>query len=263
MPIHLDGANVVITGAARGIGRAMAARFVAEGARVVVNDIDAEALADTAAAIGAIAAPGDAASEVGVAALLAHARAELGAIDIFCANAGIEAGGRGEGTEQEWARTWDVNVMAHVRAFEQLAPEWLDRGRGRFIATVSAAGLLTMPGAAAYSATKHAALAHAEWLSMTYGGRGITVQAVCPLGVRTDLVDLSRPQTAIVLGHTLIGAEDVADTVVEAIGDDRFLILPHTEVAGFYAGRAADTDRWLAGMRRIQSAIDVAESEAG
>ena len=130
------------------------------------------------------------------------------------------------------------------------------------IATVSAAGLLTMPGAAAYSATKHAALAHAEWLSMTYGGRGITVQAVCPLGVRTDLVDLSRPQTAIVLGHTLIGAEDVADTVVEAMADDRFLILPHTEVAGFYAGRAADTDRWLAGMRRIQSAIDAAESEA-
>ncbi len=192
MPIHLDGANVVITGAARGIGRAIAARFVAEGARVVVNDIDAEALADTAAAIGAIAAPGDAASEVGVAALLAHARAELGAIDIFCANAGIEAGGRGEGTEQEWARTWDVNVMAHVRAFEQLAPEWLDRGRGRFIATVSAAGLLTMPGAAAYSATKHAALAHAEWLSMTYGGRGITVQAVCPLGVRTDRYTLAN-----------------------------------------------------------------------
>lgn len=261
MPIHLDGANVVITGAARGIGRAMAARFLAEGARVIVNDVDAEALAETAATIGAIPVPGDAASAVGVAALLAQARAELGSIDVFCANAGIETGG-GVGTEESWARTWEVNVMAHVRAFEQLAPEWLERGQGRFIATVSAAGLLTMPGAAAYSATKHAALAHAEWLSMTYGGRGITVQAVCPLGVRTDLVDLSRPQTAIVLGHTLIGAEDVADTVVEAMADDRFLILPHTEVAGFYAGRAADTDRWLAGMRRIQSAIDAAESEA-
>ncbi|MFI0433555.1 MAG: SDR family NAD(P)-dependent oxidoreductase, partial [Candidatus Nanopelagicales bacterium] len=181
-----------------------------------------------------------------------------GLLDIFCANAGIEAGGGS--IEDSWARTWEVNVMAHVRAFEALAPQWLERGSGRFISTVSAAGLLTMPGAAAYSATKHAALAYAEWLSMTYGDRGITVQAVCPLGVRTDLVDLSRPQTAIVLGPTLIGAEAVAQTVVEALDDDRFLILPHTEVAGFYAGRATDTDRWLAGMRRIQSAIDAAEA---
>ena len=177
MPIHLDGANVVITGAARGIGRAMAARFLAEGARVIVNDVDAEALAETAATIGAIPVPGDAASAVGVAALLAQARAKLGSIDVFCANAGIETGG-GVGTEESWARTWEVNVMAHVRAFEQLAPEWLERGQGRFIATVSAAGLLSMPGSAPYAVTKHAALAFAEWMAITYADRGIVV----PLG---------------------------------------------------------------------------------
>lgn len=254
MPLDVDQAAIVITGAGRGIGRALAETFQAAGARVVINDLDAEACAHTADELGVLGVAGDAASAEGVEGLLAAARAELGPIDVFCANAGIEAGG--DSSDTGWQRSWDVNVMAHVRAFRALEPEWLERGSGRFVATVSAAGLLTMPGAAAYSATKHAALAHAEWLSVTYGDRGIVVQALCPLGVRTDMVRLDSPEGAIVLGPTLIEAADVAAEVLDAFADDRFLILPHAQVRDFYAGRALDTDRWLAGMRRVQASID-------
>jgi NAD(P)-dependent dehydrogenase (short-subunit alcohol dehydrogenase family) len=254
MTFHLADARVVITGAGRGIGRAMAERFAAEGARLAVNDLDADACAAVSADLGALSLPGDASSPDGVARLIADATAGLGGIDVFCANAGIEAGGAD--TDDAWQRSWDVNVMSHVRAFRALAPTWLERGQGRFVATVSAAGLLMMPGAAAYSATKHAALAHAEWLSATYGDRGITVQVICPLGVRTDMVRLDTPHGALVLGPTLIEPSEVADAVVAGLADDRFLILPHPQVRDFYLARATDTDRWLAGMRRVQAAID-------
>lgn len=254
MPFTLPGSRVVITGAGRGIGRALAQRFAAEGARLALNDLDGDACHEVAEELGAIALPGDAASAAGAQTLVSQAAAALGGIDLFCANAGIEVGGAE--TDDAWQRSWDVNVMSHVRAFRALAPAWLTRGEGRFVATVSAAGLLMMPGAAAYSATKHAALAHAEWLSATYGDRGITVQVVCPLGVRTDMVRLDTPHGAVVLGPTLIEPAEVADAVVAGMADDRFLILPHPQVRDYYLARATDTDRWLAGMRRVQAAID-------
>jgi NAD(P)-dependent dehydrogenase (short-subunit alcohol dehydrogenase family) len=250
------GAGVVVTGGGSGIGAALARRFAAEGARVVINDLDAGAAAAVAGSCGAVPVPGDAASEEGVAALIAAARAELGEIDLFCANAGIVRGGGPETADADWDASWQVNVMAHVRAARLLLGPWLERGSGHLICTVSAAGLLTMPGTAPYSVTKHAALAFAEWLAITYAHRGLTVQAICPLGVRTAMLDGSDQLAEKLLGDDAIQPEAVADAVIEGIADGRFLILPHPEVAGMYAGRATETDRWLRGMSKLQQRLE-------
>ncbi|WP_306193076.1 MULTISPECIES: SDR family oxidoreductase [unclassified Streptomyces] len=243
----VQGAGVVVTGAGGGIGAALARRFAAEGARVVVNDLDAARAGAVAEEIGGIALPGDAS------AIITEARDALGGtVDVYCANAGVASGGSEASGEDVWARAWDVNVMAHVRAAEALLPAWLERGSGRFVATVSAAGLLTMIGAAPYSVTKHGAYAFAEWLSLTYRHRGINVHAICPQGVRTDMLAATGSAGDLVLQPTAIEPEDVADALFKGIEEDRFLILPHPEVAGFYRARAADPDRWLTNMNRIQ-----------
>lgn len=250
------GAGVVVTGAGSGIGAALARRFVAEGARVVVNDINAAAAAAVAASCGATAVPGDAASEEGAARLVGMAGDVLGGIDLYCANAGLAREGGADAAEPDWDISWQVNVMAHVRAARLLTGPWLERGSGHLICTVSAAGLLTMLGSAPYSVTKHAALAFAEWMAATYAHRGITVQAICPQGVRTPLLAGAGAAGRVILGDSAIGPEVVADAVIEGIADGRFLILPHPEVAGMYAGRAADTDRWLRGMNKLQRRIE-------
>lgn len=253
--MELNDAGVVVTGAGNGIGAALARRLAATGARVVVNDLDAGAAEAVAAEIGGIAVPGDAASEAGVTALVAEAGAHLGGIDMYVANAGVGVGGGPEAPEADWDLAWQVNVMAHVRAARELVPGWLERGHGRFLTTVSAAGLLTMLGSAPYSVTKHAALAFGEWMSATYGDRGITVQCVCPLGVRTDLLESSGDTGKAILAGDAITPEEVADAVMAGLADGRFLILPHPQVADYYAARATDTDRWLAGMRRLQAKV--------
>lgn len=241
-------ARVVVTGAGGGIGAALARRFVAEGARVVVNDLDAAKARDVAESIGALAAvPGDAS------AVVEPARDALGgAVDIYCANAGVGSAGDAFAAEDVWASAWDVNVMAHVRASRALLPDWLERGTGRFVSTVSAAGLLTMIGAAPYSVTKHGALAYAEWLSLTYRHRGLKVHAICPQGVRTDMLAATGSAGDLVLAPTAIEPEDVADALFDAMETDRFLVLPHPEVANYARARADDPDRWLRGMNRVQ-----------
>jgi NAD(P)-dependent dehydrogenase (short-subunit alcohol dehydrogenase family) len=247
------GAGVVVTGGGSGIGAALARRFAAEGARVVVNDLNADAAAAVAQSCGGTTAPGDAASVDGVAALVASARDVLGEIDLFCANAGVA---REEDTEPNWEDSWQVNVMAHVRAARLLLPRWLERGDGHLICTVSAAGLLTMLGSAPYSATKHAALGFAEWLAASYAHRGITVQALCPMGVRTPMLGAAGPAGQALLAESAVTPEAVADAVIEGIADGRFLILPHPEVAVMYAHRAGDPDRWLRGMGRLQQEVE-------
>ncbi|MEU0647126.1 SDR family oxidoreductase [Streptomyces umbrinus] len=243
----VQGAGVVVTGAGGGIGAALARRFAAEGARVVVNDLDAAKAKAVAAEIGAIAVPGDAS------AIVAEARDALGGtVDVYCANAGLGSGGSEAAPEQVWELAWDVNVMAHVRAANQLIPGWLERGSGRFVSTVSAAGLLTMVGAAPYSVTKHGAYAFAEWLSLTYRHRGLKVHAICPQGVRTDMLASTGSAGDLVLAPTAIEPEDVADALFAGIEEDRFLILPHPEVADYYRARATDPDRWLTNMNHIQ-----------
>jgi NAD(P)-dependent dehydrogenase (short-subunit alcohol dehydrogenase family) len=252
------GAGVVVTGGGSGIGAALARRFAAEGARVVVNDLDSAAAIAVAASCGGTAAPADAASADGVATLVAAARDTLGEVDLFCANAGIARGGGPDSDETDWDASWQVNVMAHVRAARLLLPGWLERGSGHLICTVSAAGLLTMLGSAPYSVTKHAALGFAEWLAATYAHRGITVQAICPQGVRTPMLAGISPAGEKILGESAITPEAVADAVIAGIASGGFLILPHPEVARMYAGRAADPDRWLRGMNKMQRRVEEA-----
>ncbi|WP_030379440.1 MULTISPECIES: SDR family oxidoreductase [unclassified Streptomyces] len=240
-------AGVVVTGAGGGIGAALARRFAAEGARVVVNDLDAGRARAVADEVGGIAVPGDAS------AIVADARDALGGtVDVYCANAGLGSGGTEAAPEDVWASAWDVNVMAHVRAAHALIPGWLERGGGRFVSTVSAAGLLTMIGAAPYSVTKHGAYAFAEWLSLTYRHRGIKVHAICPQGVRTDMLTAAGSAGELVLAPTAIEPEAVADALFKGIAEDRFLILPHPEVAAYYQARAAEPDRWLTHMNHLQ-----------
>jgi len=256
------GAGVVVTGAGSGIGAALARRFVAEGANVVLNDLNATAVKAVAESCSgenggrATAIAGDAASEDGVTALIEAARSELGEIDLYCANAGIARRGGPEASEEDWADSWNVNVMAHVRAARLLLPRWLERGRGHLICTVSAAGLLATPGSAPYSVTKHGALAFAEWLSLTHRHRGLTVQAICPMGVRTGMFPGGDTRSEKLLGPEAIMPEQVADVVIEAIADGRFLILPHPQVAEMYAGRAEIPDRWLKDMNKLQQWLE-------
>jgi NAD(P)-dependent dehydrogenase (short-subunit alcohol dehydrogenase family) len=256
-----EGAVVVVTGAGRGIGEALARAFAAEGAQVVVNDLDADAARAVADDIGAFAFPGDAASEAGVGALVRAARERFGEIDVFCANAGVAPAGGPETLEEGWDLAWNVNVMAHVRAAREVVPAWLERGGGRFIATVSAAGLLTMLGSAPYAVTKHAALAFAEWLAATYRHKGVRVHALCPQGVRTRMLDGTGAAGDVLLTPTAIEPAEAARAVLEAVAEERFLILPHAEVAGYYAARAADPDRWLGGMNRLQRDIEAATAQ--
>ena len=258
--MDVEGKGVIVTGAGNGIGRAIATRLASEGARVVVNDLDATAATTVAEEIGGYPFPGDAATTAGVAALVDAARQNLGTIEIYFANAGISGGKGLDATDEVWFRAFEVNVMAHVRAAQQLVPTWLEQGRGRFVATASAAGLLTLLGNAPYAVTKHGAVAFAEWLSASYGNRGITVQVLCPQGVKTQMLDNSGPLGELLSRDTALEPEQVAETVWQALQDDRFLILPHPEVQGYYEFRAAQTDRWLRGMRKLQGRLDEAKN---
>ena len=248
--------TAVVTGAARGIGRAIATRLVREGWSVVVADLDAAELASVATETGALAVPGDTSTDAGVRELVDTAYAHLGHVDAFFANAGIGTLAGLDATDEQWQRVLDTNVMAHVRAARHLVPRWLDAGAGRLVVTASAAGLLTMLGDAPYSVSKHGAVAFAEWLSATYRHRGIVVQAICPQGVQTRMLEQSGPLQALLTLDATVTPDEVADAVWRALDGDDFLVLPHPEVSGYYAHRAAHPDAWLAGMNRLQQKLD-------
>jgi NAD(P)-dependent dehydrogenase (short-subunit alcohol dehydrogenase family) len=254
--MELTDRHVVVTGAASGIGRALATRFAAEGARtVVVADLDVDGAREVAAGIGGVAMAVDAGREDSVRGLVDAATEAGGPIDVFVSNAGVAgpAGGP-DGDDAEWDLTWRVNVMAHVWAARALIPAMVERGDGYLVSTASAAGLLTQVSALAYSATKAAAVSVAEWLAVRYGDAGVKVSCVCPQGVRTPMLDLAMEEpagAAALLAGGLLEPDDVAAAVVEGMREERFLILPHPEVARFMAVKAGDPERWLAGMRRI------------
>lgn len=251
-----SGRGVVVTGAARGIGAAIATRLADEGARVVVSDVDSEALHDVARRIGAFAVVADVSSTEGVESLVEVAAAHLGRIDIFFANAGIGVLAGLEASDADWDRAIQVNVMSHVRAARVLVPRWLEEGGGRLVVTASAAGLLTMLGDAPYSVTKHGAVAFAEWLSATYRHRGIVVQALCPQGVQTRMLEEAGPLQGLLTHDEALTPEAVADAVWRGLQGDSLLILPHREVRGYYAQRATHTDDWLRGMNRLQQRLE-------
>jgi NAD(P)-dependent dehydrogenase (short-subunit alcohol dehydrogenase family) len=258
---------VVVTGAASGIGLAMCRRFVVEGAAgVVLADRDVKVHAFAAALRGGVAVVpvvGDVSSEADVQGIVATAMDRFGRIDLFCSNAGISVRGAFEAvTDAEWERIWQVNVMAHIYASRAVLPIMLAAGGGYLLQTASAAGLLTQLGAAPYAVTKHAAVAFAEWLAITYGDRGIKVSCLCPLGVRTPLLHDASAQTHALLDETLIEPEQVADAVVTGLADERFLILPHPEVAVYFGRMASDYDRWLRGMRRLQRRLGDSSASA-
>ena len=259
MTVDIKNAGAVVTGAGSGIGRALARGLAAAGARVVVNDLNVEAATAVAEEIGGYPAPGDAATAQGVHDLIDDAREYLNEIDIYCSNAGIAIGAGPDAPEEAWQQSWEVNVMAHVRASRELLPAWLERGRGCFVVTASAAGLLTMLGTATYSVTKHGAESYAEWLAATYGHRGLVVHCICPQGVRTNMLAQSGGAGKVVLQDAAIEPEQVAEALLAGMAAGKFLILPHPEVHGYYQGRATDPDRWLRGMNRMQQRIEAAE----
>jgi NAD(P)-dependent dehydrogenase (short-subunit alcohol dehydrogenase family) len=248
---------IVVTGGANGIGRALCRRFAREGAKsVVVADIDAAAATRLAREIDGIAVQVDVACEADIQQLAKQVTDRFGSIDLFCSNAGILFSGGEETSDANWRRIWDINVMAHVYAARAVLPGMLARRQGYLLQTVSAAGLLTIIGAASYAVTKHAALGFAEWLAMTYGDRGIKVSALCPIGVRTEMLLKDESSVALSLRETAIEPDQVADITVKGIADEKFLILPHPEAAEFFRRKASDYDRWLNGMRRLQASLN-------
>jgi NAD(P)-dependent dehydrogenase (short-subunit alcohol dehydrogenase family) len=250
----------VVTGGGNGIGRALCRRFVAEGARgVVVVDRDADAVRAVADELGerALGLTADVAVEADIVNVVEHTEEHLGPVDLFCSNAGIGGGGGVEAPDEVWNDIWAINVMAHVYAARAVLPSMIARGDGYLLNTASAAGLLTNIGNAPYTTTKHAAVGLAEWLAITYGDRGIKVSCLCPQGVRTNML-LSAPgdpSTEVVLAQGAIEPEELAEAVITGLRAETFLILPHPEVADYVRRKADDRDRWITGMRRLQSQI--------
>ncbi|MFC5906179.1 SDR family NAD(P)-dependent oxidoreductase [Streptacidiphilus monticola] len=259
--MEIAGAVVVVTGAAGGIGAALARRFAAEGARgLLLADLDGERVEDLAgeldrAGCRAVGVGSDVTRESDVQALVETAEKHLGPVDLFVSNAGIGSGGGIEVGNEVWQAVWDVNVMAHVYAARAVLPGMLKRGRGYLLHTASAAGLLQMPGDAAYTATKHAAVAFAEWLAVAYGDQGIRVSALCPQGVDTHMTENAAVRSVLGAFGEIVSPEQVAEVVVQGLAEERFLILPHPEVSKFEQGRALDRDGWLSGLRKAVSGL--------
>ena len=261
--MQLEGAVAVVTGAASGIGRSLARALALEaGCVVVLADIDGSGAEAVAAEMVAEAGPDgtagfaagiDVTDEDAVVSLIEQVESSLGPIELWCGNAGISRLGGVERPDDEWNHVWDVNVMAHVVACRHLIPRWVERGSGHLLVTASAAGLLTNFGTASYAVTKHAAVGLAEWLAIAHGDDGVRVSCLCPQGVRTPMTE-NEGAVAVdqVRALGLMEPEDVAAVTLEALRQDRFLILPHPEVATYELRRAGDRQRWLDGMRRMQ-----------
>lgn len=261
MTSPLAGKRAVVTGAAGGIGAAMSAELIARGATVVLADLSPTA-GGTAAELGpsAYAWTGDVSTVEGIAALIEFSDDRLGGIDLYFANAGIIGPAMLGETDADWDAIIDINMRAHIRAAQALVPRWQEAGSGYFVATASAAGLLTQIGSAAYSVTKHASVGFAEWLAMTYRDDGIRASVICPMGVNTNLLDDAgsgggTAQKAVTSAGTVLEPAEVAVIVLDAVENEQFLILPHPDVLDMYRMKGSDYDRWLRGMSRYQARL--------
>jgi NAD(P)-dependent dehydrogenase (short-subunit alcohol dehydrogenase family) len=241
---------VVVTGGASGIGKAMVERFHTEGAKkLIVADLDADGAAAVANSVDGWSMAVDVSTEADIIELIKHTESEFGPIDLFCSNAGIGLGKGLDEPDEVWQKIWEVNTMSHVYAARHLVPLMKARGGGYLLNTASAAGLLSQIGSVTYAVTKHAAVALAEWIAITHGRDGIKISVLCPQAVRTPMT-AAGPGVAGVDG--MIEPEAVADSVVQALREERFLVLPHPEVAEYIKRKTSDYDRWLHGMRRLQ-----------
>jgi NAD(P)-dependent dehydrogenase (short-subunit alcohol dehydrogenase family) len=264
--MELQDRVVVVTGGASGIGLAMAHRFAEEGAKgVVIADLQQDAAQAAAQAIGprALGLGCDVTDAEQLDDVVTRAEERFGPVDVFCANAGIGVGADLDTPDEMWERVYRVNTWAHVLAARRVVPGWLERGEGYFVTTASAAGLVTQIGDASYAITKHAAVAFAEWLAVTYGGRGVRVSCLCPMGVDTPLLraglgiedDQGLGARTVEAAGAILPPEQVAQDVVTAMREERFLILPHPEVLEFFRRKGSDYDRWLRGMQRLQAQV--------
>jgi NAD(P)-dependent dehydrogenase (short-subunit alcohol dehydrogenase family) len=246
--------TIVVTGAASGIGRSLALRFAREGARrIVVADLDGEGAARVAKELGSVGVPAtvDVASEVQIREFIEDTERDHGPIDLFCSNAGVFRRGGLETPQETWDQVMDVNFMSQVYVARHLVPRMIGRGGGYLLITASAAGLLSQIGSVTYAVTKHAAVALAEWIAITHGEEGIKVSVLCPQAVRTPMLMSGEGSVATVDG--IMEPDQVADAVIQALDAERFLVLPHAEVAEYVRRKGEDRDRWLAGMRRLQA----------
>lgn len=271
--MEITGRSVLVTGAARGIGRALVDAAIVEGARVTAVDRDVDVMAELAAELGPEhhAATLDVTDATATDQLLADIAARQGPVEVFFANAGTAEGGELLETDDAvWDHVLDVNLRAHIRAARALLPGWLERGEGYFVSTTSAAGLLTQIGSGPYAVSKHAAIAFSEWLAVTYGGRGVRVSTVCPMGVATAMLEPGQPGAlgergaeVVRSAGEILNPNAVASMVIDAIRGERFLILPHPEVLALFRRKGSDYDRWLAGMRRLYDARDADATTGG
>ncbi|MEZ6062574.1 MAG: SDR family oxidoreductase [Planctomycetaceae bacterium] len=258
--MDIKGRIVVVTGAGRGIGAALCRRFAAEeAAAVVVSDRDLHAARRVAAELAgrntdSIAIACDVTRSPDVRRLVDRTTSQFGGVDVFCSNAGVTVKGGLTAADSDWQNMWETNVMSRLHAAKSVVPQMLEKGAGYLVHTASAAGILTEIGSALYSVTKHADVALAEWLAVRYGRQGIRVSCVCPLGVDTEMIDDSDPIHRYLHLHS-ISADDVAESVVQGMKDERFLILPHPQVAEFFNLKADNYDRYIRGMQRLRQKL--------
>ena len=247
---------IVITGGAGGIGKALAVRFLAEACKqVVVVDINSQLVAATAKELGCVEITADVSNNDDMKRVVDEVERDIGPIDLFCSNAGIGAAPALDSPDREWQLSWDVNVMSHMYAARHLVPRMVERGHGYFLITASAAGLLNQVGGAAYGTTKHAAIGFGEWLALTYAHKSINVSMLCPQAVRTAMTASGEPAVTAASMDGVLEPADLAETVVEGLRKERFLILPHPQVLDYMRYKASDYDRWLAAMNRLHQKV--------